>query len=74
MNYTDQLQLTMKISQGGKWLSVARSWMQSNVHKGDTLPWNSAENVTIPFYKLEEFAKRVAIAAVMEYKENNNVG
>lgn len=55
---------------GGKWLGAARSWLQSNVRKGDTLNWSSCEQVSIPFCDLEDFARCVAIAAVTEDRKN----
>jgi hypothetical protein len=54
-----------ELSKGGEWLSTARTWIQSNVPRGDTLTWNSGEHVSIPFSKLEELALKVAIAAVV---------
>ena len=58
------LAVMQELKQGGDWLGAARSWMQSNVQRGDTLPWGSSETVHIPFCKLEEMALRVAVAAV----------
>jgi hypothetical protein len=55
-----------RISRGGDWLASARSWMQSNIPGGDRLTWGSGECVRIPFCKLEELAKDVAIAAIIE--------
>lgn len=55
-----------ELKSGGQWLGAARSWMQSNIKNGDTLTWGSGEPVSIPFCKLEEFAMRVAIAAIEE--------
>lgn len=58
-----------ELSNGGEWLGAARSWMQSNVPRGDTLTWSSGEPVTLPFCKLEELALRVAVAAVDAERE-----
>lgn len=58
------LAVMQELKQGGDWLGAARSWMQSNVQRGDTLSWGSSETVHIPFCKLEEMALRVAAAAV----------
>lgn len=55
-----------ELRHGGKWLGAARTWMQSNIRNGDTMIWSSAEPVQIPFCKLEEFARHVAIHAVAE--------
>lgn len=55
-----------ELQHGGQWLSRAREWLKSNVRRGDTLYWSSAEPVSIPFCKFEEFALTVAIAAVAE--------
>ena len=49
---------------GGNWLGAARQWMQTNIKGGDVMLWNSTELVQIPFYKLEELAQKVAVAAV----------
>lgn len=58
-----------ELKTGGRWLGSARSWLQSNVNRGDTLTWNSGEPVTIPFCKFEEFALCVAVAAVAEDRD-----
>jgi len=60
----DSIAIYEELKQGGEWLGTARRWMQSNVQRGDTLPWGSSETVHIPFCKLEEMALRVAAAAV----------
>lgn len=65
----DYLSVYNKVSQGGAWLGKARRWMQSNVPRGDTLTWGSGVPVTIPFAKLEDFAREVAIAAVVEDRQ-----
>ena len=49
---------------GGEWLGTSRRWLQNNVKNGDTLQWSSDKEVSIPFYKLEDFAKKVAVAAL----------
>lgn len=51
---------------GGRWLSMARTWMQSNIRGGDTLSWSSGELVTVPFCKLEELALEAAVGATIE--------
>jgi len=58
---------------GGAWLGAARKWMQSNVVGGDRLEWSSPETIHLPFYKLEELAKQVAIAAVAEDRKKRSV-
>lgn len=60
------IQIMTELQRGGEWLSRARSWMQSNVPRGDTLTWGSGEAVSIPFGKLEDLALQVAVAAVIE--------
>lgn len=64
-----RVEIQDSLRRGGAWLGAARSWMQSNVPRGDTLTWGSAEPITIPFYKLEELALRTAQAAVEEDRE-----
>ena len=54
------------LRRGGKWLGAARTWMQSNIKNADSICWSSYESVTIPFCNLEDFAREVAIAAVIE--------
>lgn len=66
----DYMRVYDKVRQGGEWLSRARRWMQSNVPSGDILEWGSGEQVTIPFRKLEDLALQVAVAAVIEDREN----
>ena len=62
----DSIAIYQELKEGGAWLGAARGWMQSNIKNGDTLTWGSGETVHLPFCKLEEFAMRVAIAAVEE--------
>lgn len=54
-----------EIANGGDWLRAARTWMQSNVPRGDTLCWGDRQPVTVPFAVLEDLARTVAIAAVL---------
>jgi len=61
-----KFEVALELKSGGEWLGAARSWMQSNIHRGDTLCWGSGEPVQLPFCKLEEFALHVAAAAVAE--------
>lgn len=72
MSIEDKMKVFNKLRSGGEWLGTARTWMQSNVPKGDTLNWGSTELITIPFCKLEEFALLVATAAVYHYEMDNN--
>ena len=58
-------QVKVELSRGGDWLGAARIWMQHNVTGGDTILWSSTTPVSIAFCDLEEFAKTVAIAAVV---------
>lgn len=67
----EYLKIYQELQTGGEWLGAARRWMQSNVNNGDTLNWGSAEMVNIPFYKLEELALKVAIAAVAEERSKS---
>lgn len=62
----ETLKIYEELKSGGDWLGAARRWMQSNIHRGDTLCWSSGEMVSMPFCKLEELAQKVAIAAVAE--------
>lgn len=62
----DKLHIYEELKGGGEWLGAARSWMQGNIQRGDTICWGSGDLVSIPFCKLEEFARHVAIAAVDE--------
>lgn len=55
-----------KVSKGGGWLGAARRWMQSNVIRGDSLPWSSGEIVHIQFKALEDLAKTVAVATLQD--------
>ena len=41
-------------SKGGKWLAAARSFLQWNVPKGDSLIWGSNETVTLTVKQIEE--------------------
>lgn len=67
----ESLKICQELKDGGDWLGAARSWMQSNIKEGDTLPWSSGKSVSIPFCKLEEFALRISIAAVAEDRRRN---
>lgn len=60
------------ISKGGEWLGAARSWMQSNVQNGDRLTWDSGTPVHIPFFKLEDLARKAAFAAVLHERTRVN--
>lgn len=62
----EQLEIMFDLKQGGEWLVAARVWMQSNIKDGDTLCWSDGTLISTPFCKLEEFALKVAIAAVAE--------
>lgn len=65
----ERIAVMADLERGGEWLGAARSWMQSNVPRGDTMTWGSGELVQIPFCKLEELALRVAVAAVAAERE-----
>ena len=70
----EYLQISQDLAWGGDWLCAGRSWIQSNIQRGDTITWDSNESVTVPFYKLEELMRRVAVAAVMEDRNKRNRG
>lgn len=66
---SDTLVIYNELRNGGEWLASARTWMQSNVRRGDTLTWGSDTRVELPFRKLEDLALTVAIAAVNEERK-----
>ena len=55
-----------EVKGGGEWLGAARTWLQIHVRNGDSINWNSTEQVSIPFCDFEDFARVVAIAAIEE--------
>ena len=61
--------LMSRLHKDGNWLLKARQWLQSNVRRGDTLCWSSAEPVSVPFHSFEEFGLKVACAAVEQDRE-----
>lgn len=63
-------EIRKELSKGGNWLGAARKWLQWNVKGGDTLSWNSTDDVSIQFNKFEELALVVATAAVAEDRKN----
>lgn len=65
----NELKVYAELQKGGAWLGAARSWLQSNIKNGDTLTWGSGEPVTVQFWKLEEFAMRVAVVAVADERQ-----
>ena len=69
-SFEETLKVHDELSKGGEWLGTARRWLQSNVKGGDTLCWSSGEAVHIPFCKFEEFALKVATAAVAADRAN----
>lgn len=69
---TYRMQVAYELQRGGEWLAAARTWMQSNIIGGDTLKWGSGEPVRVSFYKLEDFAREVAIAAVASERARAN--
>lgn len=68
----DRHTVEKELKGGGAWLGEARKWMQSNVIGGDRLEWSSPEIIHLSFYKLEEMAKQVAIAAVLEDRKKRS--
>jgi hypothetical protein len=70
----DYIEVRNEIAKGGDWLRAARTWMQSNVPRGDMLCWGDQQPVTVPFAALEDLARAVAVAAVMaERRKTPNV-
>jgi hypothetical protein len=63
---TDLLVVHSQLSRGGEWLGASRRWLQNNVQGGDSICWSDAKPVSIPFCKMEDFALKVATAAVLE--------
>jgi hypothetical protein len=54
---------------GGKWLAMARTWMQSNIRRGDTMTWGDTTLVQVPFCELERLALEAAVGATVEANE-----
>ena len=69
--FLEECKFREEFSNGGPWLGAARTWMQSHIKNGDTMPWSSTEEITIPFFVLEDLAREVAIAAVREERRKN---
>lgn len=66
---TERQTLSLELGRGGVWLAKAREWMQSNVWQGDFLSWGSDAQIWIEFRKLEDFARHVAMHAILEDRE-----
>lgn len=60
-----------RLPYGGQWLSAARWWLQRNILRGDTLPWDSDEMVSVPFRMLEGLALTVATAATKDVLQSD---
>lgn len=69
---TSHILIHERLKRGGQWLAAARRWMQTNVHRGDTLTWNSGELVQIRFCDLEDLARTAAVAAVIEERRESS--
>ena len=70
----DYIQVNAELAKGCDWLRSARTWMQSNVPRGDMLCWGDTQLVQVPFAALEELALTVAVAAVLsERRKTFNV-
>lgn len=61
----DYIEVHNDIAKGGDWLRAARTWMQSNVPRGDMICWGDRQPVTVPFAALEDLARAAATAAVL---------
>jgi hypothetical protein len=69
MTLLETFQIHTEVHKGGEWLAKARCWLQSNVRDGDTLAWNSAQPVSVPFSHFEEYAMVVAQAVLTQERE-----
>jgi hypothetical protein len=58
---------------GGKWLGVARSYLQCKAMWGDRLIWGSQDSVTLTVKQIEELASEVAAAAFNEMEDKDEV-
>lgn len=54
------------MKKGGKWLGGARTWLQDNIIRGDSLTWGSDEIIGITVKQFEEAASVIAAAAINE--------
>ena len=59
-------ELSEELSKGGEWLAAARTWMQSNIPRGDSITWGSTEPVKVTPRQLEELATKVALYVLFE--------
>ena len=67
-------QVNAELAKGGDWLCSARTWMQSNVPRGDMLCWGDTQLVQVPLAALEDLALTVAVVAVLsERRKTPNV-
>ena len=56
--------------QGGVWLGAARSWMQHNLVRGDSVEWGSHECLAdMTPAKIEDLAATVAAAVMNELEK-----
>ena len=63
-----RIEVEEDLRRGGSWLGAARNWLKW--HVSDTLQWDSPNFATIPFRRFEEFAREVAVAAVVAERED----
>jgi hypothetical protein len=54
------------LGSGGKWLAMARTWIQWNVPRGDDLTWGSEQRVTLTVRQIEDLAAHVAATVINE--------
>ena len=71
MNYLEIRQRLEK--NGGNWIGNARNWMQRKIRRGDTLQWDSYENVTVAFRDLQDLALEAAIGAVEDIMKDRTI-
>lgn len=62
-----------EVKGGGEWLAAARTWLQNNVRRGDSMSWSSTEQVSVPFCDLEDFAREVDIAAIEQDRKKRAI-
>lgn len=71
MNYLEIRQRLEK--KGGNWIGNARNWMQRKIRRGDTLSWDSYEDVTVAFRDLQDLALEAAIGAIQDMNESRDI-
>lgn len=56
-------------TRGGDWIGRARRWMQSHIHQGSHLTWNSTERVSVAFCDLQDLALAAATGAIYQERQ-----